>query len=299
VQEIWLSRLSARFSATCEKQIAYAVPMHYFLWTFLSVAAVTLVALLAVAGLLHLIPRLGSSGQRIAQLLICAPVLDWLVIYVTVIPLIVGPIAGGWAGLLGGVVGQVMAVFVWVQLHELVNRQAVRGPRIVKSLNRIVGRWRNHAALWLTAIVAPGFSLVRLAEILCYPLLSQLVSLPKYNHSEWVNVSRQKFQGLVGHDLIWCLYCDWMTGVWSLGTEMLRNVESFWCPIRFYDGKKCQNCAIDFPDVDDGWIPANGTMSQVAQTIESMHGDGDRAWFGKRVRLTVGGRTPNTPRSPR
>ena len=37
---------------------------------------------------------------------------------------------------------------------------------------------------------------------------------------------------VIGHALIWCLYCDWMTGVWSLGTEMLRNVESFWYPIR-------------------------------------------------------------------
>jgi hypothetical protein len=274
------------------------LPMHNSLWNFLTIAAVTLVALLAVAGLLHLIPRLGPLGRRIAQSLTRAPALDWLVIYFSVIPLIVGPIVGGWAGLLAGVVGQVMAVLVWVRLHELSNRQQLRGPRIVKSLNRIVGRWPNHAALWLTAIVGPGFSLIRLAEILCYPLLIQLVGLPKYNHSEWVNVSRQRFQGLIGHDLIWCLYCDWMTGVWSLGTEMLRNVESFWCPIRFYDGKKCQNCAIDFPDVDHGWIPANGTMSQVAQTIERLHGDGDHAWFGKRVRLTVGGRTPNTPGSP-
>ena len=51
-------------------------------------------------------------------------------------------------------------------------------------------------------------------------------------------------------DLIWCLYCDWMTGVYAFGGEMLRNVESFWCPIRFYDGKKCENCKIDFPDIE-------------------------------------------------
>ena len=47
-----------------------------------------------------------------------------------------------------------------------------------------------------------------------------------------------KVEGLVGHDRIWCLYCDWMTGVWSLGTEMLRNVESFWCPLRFSSDAK-------------------------------------------------------------
>lgn len=263
--------------------------MHKFLWSFSLVAGVTFTGLLVVAGLLHVIRRLGSGGRRIAGLLVRAPVLDWLVIYFTVLPLIVGPIVAGWAGLAGAVVGQVAAMLSWIQLHELANRQAVRGPRIVKSLNRIVGPWRNHAALWVTAIVLPGFSLVRLAQIFCYPLLHRLVGLPKYDAAEWVNVSRQKFEGLVGHDLIWCLYCDWMTGVWSLGTEMLRNVESFWCPIRFYSGKKCENCAIDFPDVDGGWVPADGTMSEVAQTIERMHGQGNHAWFGKRVPLTVHG----------
>ena len=270
--------------------MAYALPMQKFLWSSFLVAGVTFVGLLIVAGLLHLIPRLGSRGRRIAALLVRAPALDWLVLYFTVLPLIAGPVAGGWAGLAGAIVGQVAAMLVWIQLHELANRHAMRGPRIVKSLNRIVGPWRNHAALWVTAIVVPGFSLVRLAQILCYPLLHRLIGLPKYNAAEWVNVSRQKFQGLVGHDLIWCLYCDWMTGVWSLGTEMLRNVESFWCPIRFYSGKKCANCAIDFPDVDGGWVPADGTMSEVAQTIESMHGQGNHGWFGKRVPLSVHGR---------
>jgi hypothetical protein len=141
----------------------------------------------------------------------------------------------------------------------------------------------------VTAIVTPLFALVRLAEVFIYPPLHWLVGLPDYNSGEWVNVSRQKFCGLVGHDLIWCLYCDWMTGIWSLGTEMLRNVESFWCPIRFYSDKKCANCAIDFPDVADGWVPADGTMAQVADTIDRMHGNGDHSWFGKRVPLTVHG----------
>jgi hypothetical protein len=105
----------------------------------------------------------------------------------------------------------------------------------------------------------------RLGQYLVYPPLTWLVRLPKYNTAEWVNVSRHKFEGLVGHDLIWCLYCDWMTGVWSLGTEMLRNVESFWCPIRFRSDKKCENCTLDFPDLDNGWAPADGTMADVVK----------------------------------
>jgi hypothetical protein len=269
---------------------AYAASMHQLLRVVPWVAGGTFAGLLLVAGLLHLFPRLGRAGRRVAEACTRAPGLDGLVVYFTVLPLIVGATVGGWAGLAGAVIGQVAAVLAWSRLHELFNRDAARGPRIVKSLNRIVGRGRNHAALWVTAIVTPGFTLVRAAEVVCYPLLHRLVGLPKYNHAEWVNVSRQKFEGLVGHDLIWCLYCDWMTGVWSLGTEMLRNVESFWCPIRFYNGKKCENCAIDFPDVNGGWVPADGTMSEVAQTIERMYGDGDRRWFEKRVQISVRGR---------
>lgn len=263
--------------------------MHHILLRFAFIAAATTAALLIVAGLLHLIPRLGSIGRRVSDALCRAPGLDWLVIYFTVLPLIVGPIVGGWSGFLGAIVGQVASVLIWTQLHELAHRDAVRGPRIVKSLNRIVGRWRNHAAIWVTAIVTPLFALVRLAEVFIYPPLHWLVGLPAYNSGDWVNLSRQKFCGLVGHDLIWCLYCDWMTGIWSLGTEMLRNVESFWCPIRFYSQKKCANCAIDFPDVVDGWVPADGTMAQVADTVERMQGNGDHSWFGKRVPLTVHG----------
>ena len=131
---------------------------------------------------------------------------------------------------------------------------------------------------------------MRLAEIFVYAPLPWLVGLPKYKHSEWVNVSRQKFQGLVGHDLIWCLYCDWMTGVWSLGSEMLRNVESLWCPIRFRSDRKCVNCATDFPDIENGWVHADGTMAEVAETIERMYpNDLPRAWFGHPVRITVKG----------
>jgi len=76
------------------------------------------------------------------------PGLDWVCHVLHVAPLIIGPIIAGWIGLLGAVIGQVASVMIWIQLHELANRDATRGPRIVSVLNRIVGRWRNHAALW-------------------------------------------------------------------------------------------------------------------------------------------------------
>ena len=75
-----------------------------------------------------------------------------------------------------------------------------------------------------------------------------------------------------------------MTGVYSLGAEMLRNVESFWCPIRFYDGKKCENCKLDFPDLEGGWVAADGTMDEVVELMECKYGGQQHSWFGHRER---------------
>ena len=259
---------------------------------FLTVAGFTALSILLGAAVLHLIPRLGAAGKSISAALCRAPGLDLVVSYFTVAPLFVGPIFRGWRGFLGAVAGQVVGMLIWQWLHELAHLNAVRGPRIVKVLNGLFGRWRNHTAVWLTAIVTPLFWCVRVAQVCIYPLIARLVSFPRYDPAEWVNVSRHKFSGLVGHDLIWCLYCDWMTGVWSLGSEMLRNVESFWCPIRFDSTKKCANCSIDFPDVAREWVPAHATMGDVAEVLKAKFSDGQRGWFGHPARLTVAGRTP-------
>jgi len=262
-------------------------------------------ALLLAAGLIHLLPRIGLG--KLAAWFGRAPGLDVWIFYFTVLPLFAGPILlvrlGGtgedpinaWAlaglGLIGAVVAQILAILIWCRLHELAHRDAIKGPRLVSQINRSVGPFRNHLAVWWTAWAVPLFAITRVAEVFVYPPLTWWVKLPKYKASEWVNVSRHKFDGLVGHDLIWCLYCDWMTGVWSLGTEMLRNVESFWCPIRFRADKKCENCTIDFPDLDNGWAPADGTMADVVKA----HADhypgpgGDNQWFGHPARLTVNG----------
>jgi hypothetical protein len=232
-----------------------------------------------------------KSSEAMAKALARAPGLDGVITYFFIGPIALGAVIGGWLGVFVGVAGQVAGTLIWVRAHESMHAEAVKGPRIVKVINRIIGPWRNHAALWLTATVTPIFWLIRMVEIFCYPLVQRLTGFPKYNDADWVNVSRQKFQGLVGHDLIWCLYCDWMTGVWALGTEMLRNVESFWCPIRFDDAKKCENCRMDFPDVDGGWVDAKGTMQQVADTVQEKHGGDHRGWFGHPVRMTVKGKS--------
>jgi len=253
-------------------------------------------AMLALAAVLHAIPHLGRPGRRLADALCRAPLLDLTITYFTAAPLIVGPVLAGWAGLAAALTGQVAAVLIWTPLHELTHPAGRRGPRIVHTINRAVGRFRNHTAVWTTALVVPLFWLVRLAQWTVYPPLVLLVRFPWYNQGEWVNVSRQKFRGLVGHDLIWCLYCDWMTGVWSLGSEMLRNVESFWCPIRFDSQKKCENCRIDFPDIEGGWVPADGTMSQVAAVLEREYPREGKVntWFGHPARLTIKGQERRT-----
>jgi hypothetical protein len=267
--------------------------------TLLAIAGITTAALLLGAGFFHLLPRLGSGGRKVADAFTRAPLLDLPITYFTVVPIIVGPIVAGWAGLAGGVLGQVAALIAWTLLHEAAHPEARKGPRILKVLNKRVGPVRNYAAVYWTALVVPVFWVVRIAQILVYPPLTWLVRLPPYRQGDWVNISRHKFQGLVGHDRVWCLYCDWMTGVWSLGSEMLRNVESFWCPIRFSSEAKCENCKVDFPDIDGGWVPAGASMADVAETLERQYKPGDRyhPWFGHPARLTISGKpVPGTAR---
>jgi len=263
--------------------------MPFTIHPFIIVFGSTAIALAALAAFLSLLGVLGAPGRAVSRVCVVAPGLDLIVSLFTWMPWVIGAIAHGWLGLLAALSGQVVAFFLWMLGHELAHRRAARGPRIVTILNRCVGTWRNHLALWVTVVALPGFLFIRMVEIALWPLLVLLLKFPRYRQAEWISVSRQKFDGLVGHDLIWCLYCDWMTGVYALGAEMLRNVESFWCPIRFRDGKKCDHCKLDFPDLDRGWVPADGAMADVTGTLERMYGGGRREWFNHPARLTVNG----------
>ena len=277
-------------------------PLAALAWTFLG----TTLILLAGTGVLHLIPRLGAGGKALAKWLCAGYPLDAIVGFFTALPFVVGPVVGhllgghAWIGLLGAVLGMYAALIGWTIAHELAHPAARRGPRIIAYSNGRFGTARNLAATFATSAVVPLFWLTRMAEIFLYPVLTALVGLPKYEQTEWVNVSRHKFSNLVGHDRIWCLYCDWMTGIWSLGSEMLRNVESFWCPIR-YGGvlgeAKCENCRLDFPDVNAGWVPADGTMADVVGALHAHYDDqpnDQSSWWGhpdrKPVQMTVRGR---------
>jgi hypothetical protein len=268
--------------------------MHPQFSTFLLWLGSTAPGVVIVGLLLQWLARFAPRG--LSDRLIRAPLLDLVVAGFTWIPWIAGITFAGWIGFAGTLLGQFAGLWAWCFIHELAHPEARRGPRIVKFINRTVGRLNNHLALWVTLIALPGFWFIRILQWLAYPPLVWLLGFPRYRHGDWINVSRQKFAGLVGHDLVWCLYCDWMTGVYSLGGEMLRNVESFWCPIRFYDGKKCENCRIDFPDIDGGWVPADATMHDVERVMEQHYGTGRREWFGHPARLTVNGREAVRPK---
>jgi hypothetical protein len=272
--------------------------MSHSIQIALAAASFTAGAIVLLAGLLSIIPRLGVTGWKVSSALCRAPLLDAIVACFTWLPWVIGAALAGWIGFVGALAGEFAALGLWCLGHELVFREAARGARIVKFHAKAVGRWRNHAALWVTLVALPIFWAIRIVQMTLWWTLPVLLRFPSYKQSDWINVSRHKFDGLVGHDLVWCLYCDWMTGVYSLGAEMLRNVESFWCPIRFYEGKKCANCAVDFPDIEHGWVPAGASMNDVVATMEKMYGDGRREWFGHPARLTVKGRDVSLAAAP-
>ncbi len=230
---------------------------------------------------LHSLSRLGKLGKDIADFCCHAPGIDLILAYFMLLPIAIGSLVSGLTGAGVAFIAELSVLWTWIVVHEFAHRDVKQKGQIFRTLSSIVGRWRNHLAVWITALAIPVFWIVRFAELIVYPPLTKLIGLPKYEAKDWVNVSRHKFEGLIGYDLIWCLYCDWMTGVWALGTEMLRNVESFWCPIRFYDNKKCANCQIDFPDIDGGWVAADGTMEDVAKVLQEKYdGKKDSSWFG-------------------
>ena len=247
---------------------------------YTAIATATLTFEVAFISCLIALPGMGKLGKTISEACTRAPGLDFVVLMLVPTPWLIGSWIAGWLGLVAILIGQITAMQLWIFWHEKTHSEATSGSRIVHFLNKEIGWWRNHLGLWVSTLALPMFLSIRLSEITIYPLLVWILGFPYYNTGEWVNVSRHKFEGLVGHDLVWCWYCDWMTGVYSLGAEMLRNVESFWCPIRFYDGKKCENCKLDFPDLENGWVAADKQMDDVVELMANKHGGRFHSWFG-------------------
>lgn len=212
--------------------------------------------------------------DKIAQ----APALDFFISLFTWMPWVAGALLGGWLGVAAAVVAQLLFLHAFCLVHRLLRGR--KGRTLTDAQGRVLGPIRNQLCLLVQTPAIIAFVGIRATELLLYPAIAALGRLPTYKQSEWVNLSRHKYDGLIGYDLLWCWYCDWMTGLWCLGSEMLRNIESFWCPIRFQSDIKNRNAAIDFPDVEK-WAPADGTMEDAVQAFEK-HYDGKAAnsWWG-------------------
>jgi hypothetical protein len=207
-----------------------------------------------------------------------APLLDLFISLFTWMPWAAGAWLAGWPGIPAALCAQFLALHAFCLTDRALRGK--KGPTLTKAQNRLLGPIRNQIALLATTPAVITFVMVRVIEILVYPPVALLAKLPTYRHGEWVNLSRHKYDGLVGYDLLWCWYCDWMTGLWALGSEMLRNIESFWCPIRFRDEAKNRNALIDFPDVAE-WAPADGTMEDAVKAFEEHYdGTGKNSWWG-------------------
>ena len=146
----------------------------------LLVFLIVAVLLVALTVFLHSLPRLGRPGRAAGDWCMRAPGLDVVVFTMTVLPCIGGAAWAGWLGFLGALSGQLAALGIWVVGHELANRAGRRGAADRKFVNRTVGRWRNHAALWVTALVGCRSSgSIRIAEVALYPLPVWLLKFPR------------------------------------------------------------------------------------------------------------------------
>ena len=207
-----------------------------------------------------------------------APVLDFFVSLFTWFPWVAGGLLAGWQGIVASIVAQILFLHVFCLLDRVLRGK--KGRTLTDAQSRLLGPIRNQFALLMTTPAVLAFAIVRLIEILTYPSVAWLAKMPTYKSSEWINLSRHKYDGLIGYDLVWCWYCDWMTGVWALGSEMLRNIESFWCPVRFRSPLKNENVSTDFPDVKE-WAPADGTMEDAVRAFEEHYnGTEPNRWWG-------------------
>lgn len=190
----------------------------------------------------------------------------------------------GWAVLLfGPLSAMVLYTFFWCVLDEMI-RGEPGGFHIRKYWIRRDG-WVRYLAGWLCFAAAPMFWQIRVSEIVLYPPLRWAWGFPHLRARDYIAFSRHKTRGLVGADYLYCLYCEWMTGVWSLGTEMLRHLESMWCPLRF-NGREdqCERCSWTFPDIRQ-WASPEGGMPAVEQFLK-LHYEGrplgERSHLGAR-----------------
>jgi hypothetical protein len=207
------------------------------------------------------------------------PAVDVIIALFTVVPWVVGwavgvhishRSVGGLGGLALTVAGQLAVLELFDIVHSRIGAPARSRLWINSTLSRQHGFWRNRLGLWVTVPAVPGFLIVRFFQVFGYFPLVVLLKFKPFRQADYISVSRHKIENLVGADLVWCLYCDWMTGQWSLGTEMLDQVESFWCPLAFADQTKCEKCAQFFGM--EQWAPSEVGPAEMEHVILTIRG---------------------------
>ena len=156
---------------------------------------------------------LSRAAFAISERITRAPLLDLFISLFTWAPWVAGYVLGGGPGVLASLVAQFLALHTFCLTDRLVRGK--KGRTLTDAQNKVLGAARNQVALIATTPAVPLFALVRVIEILVYPVVARLAKLPNYKQGDWVNLSRHKYDGLIGYDLLWCWYCDWMTGLWA------------------------------------------------------------------------------------
>jgi hypothetical protein len=206
--------------------------------------------------------------SRVGDAVTRAPLLDLVCSLFSWVPWVLCFAQGSWRALGLCLVAQFVSIEIFSLTHTWLH--GYRGPKIRHALDEVVGPLRNHTGLMVTLMIVPIVWMIRLGQVTVYPLQVLGLGFPWYRHADWVSVNRQKFRGLVGHDLVWCLYCEWVLSIYSLGAEMIRNNESWWCPIQFHDADKCARCVTDFPAIPK-WVNPEGSMQDVKDNLRARY----------------------------
>src|SRR6476659_1010689 len=101
--------------------------MHPFLHAALETFFIVAVWELLLGFTYQLVSRTSTSiADRCAR----APIVDVLLALITWVPWIWACVFAGWIGLIASILAEVAALYLWCFVHEMIHRDAARGPRI-------------------------------------------------------------------------------------------------------------------------------------------------------------------------
>ena len=135
---------------------------------------ILLVAFIVFISQLFLTLLIIFSSKK-SDTLLRAPLLDLMVGLFTWVPWAAAFYFYSWHGLLGCFIGQMTMLSSFCNIHTMLHNY--KGPTIKHTLNQIVGPARNHLGLLFSLLALPILLVVRLGEILLYPLLVWTLNL--------------------------------------------------------------------------------------------------------------------------